>query len=412
MSPISQKFALYSSPHEMEPLLPSEHVVGPLLEQAHDLMAEAQRLNGFCHMSARLELRGLLRSMNSYYSNKIEGQHTLPAEIEDALKSDFAQDADKARRQHLAVAHIHTEEWLESAPLMADTAPWANCFESEVICNIHGHLFSQLPVNDDTSHVNRDLSSDLTIEPGVLRTQGVSVGRHAAPAHEAVVPMLVRWAQVYGGARRGEMQVLAAAASHQRLAWIHPFLDGNGRVARLHTHALFRHMGLTTGLWSPLRGFARSQERYYATLAAADEPRAGDLDGRGNLTERGLLAWISYVLEVSLDQVRFMSGLLQLSGMQDRMAACLAFEENVIKQGVRSEALRPLHYLFSTQGELERVDFKLMTGLGERQASGLVSALLKRGLVKTDTPYGKLRFAVPLHALRFYFPALWPEAQV
>jgi Fic family protein len=404
MPSISQKFALYSSPHEMEPLLPSEHVSGPLLEQAHDLMAEAQRLNGFCHTAARLELRGLLRAMNSYYSNKIEGQHTLPAEIEDALKSEFAQDTDKAHRQHLAVAHIHTEEWLESAPLMAPTAPWTSCFESDVICNIHGHLFSQVPENTP--------SSSNLVEPGVLRTQGVSVGRHAAPAHEAVVPMLARWAQVYGLARRGEMQVLAAAASHYRLAWIHPFLDGNGRVARLHTHALFRHMGLTTGLWSPLRGFARSQERYYATLAAADEPRAGDLDGRGTLTERGLLAWISYVLEVSLDQVRFMSGLLQLSGMQDRMAACLAFEENVIKQGVRSEALRPLHYLFATQGELERADFKLMTGLGERQASGLVSALLKRGLVKTDTPYGKLRFAVPLHALRFYFPALWPEAQV
>lgn len=404
MSTISQKFALYSSPHEMEPLLPSEHVSGPLLEQAHDLMVEAQRLNGFCHMAARQELRGLLRAMNSYYSNKIEGQHTLPTEIEDALKSDFAQDADKAHRQHLAVAHIRTEEWLESAPLMVPTAPWAGCFWSDVICGIHGHLFSQVPENTPAS-------GNLVV-PGVLRSQGVSVGRHAAPAHEAVVPMLSRWAQVYGGARRGEMQVLAAAASHHRLAWIHPFLDGNGRVARLHTHALFRHMGLTTGLWSPLRGFARSQERYYATLAAADEPRAGDLDGRGTLTERGLLAWISYVLEVSLDQVRFMSDLLQLSGMQDRIAACLAFEENVIKQGIRSEALRPLHYLFSTQGELERADFKLMTGLGERQASGLVSALLKRGLVKTDTPYGKLRFAIPLHALRFYFPALWPEAQV
>ena len=404
MPSISQKFALYSSPHEMEPLLPSEHVSGPLLEQAHDLMAQALRLNGFCHTAARLELRGLLRAMNSYYSNKIEGQHTLPAEIEDALKSEFAQDTDKARRQHLAVAHIRTEEWLESAPLMALTAPWTSCFESDVICNIHGHLFSQVPENTP--------SSGNLVEPGILRTQGVSVGRHAAPAHEAVVPMLARWSQVYGGARRGEMQVLAAAASHQRLAWIHPFLDGNGRVARLHTHALFSHMGLTTGLWSPLRGFARNQERYYATLAAADEPRAGDLDGRGTLTERGLLAWISYVLEVSLDQVRFMSSLLQLDGMQDRMAACLAFEENVIKQGVRSEALRPLHYLFSTQGELERADFKLMTGLAERQASGLVSALLKRGLVKTDTPYGKLRFAVPLHALRFYFPALWPEAQV
>jgi hypothetical protein len=127
MSPISQNFMLYSSPHEIELLLFSEHVSGPLLEQAHDLMAEAQRLNGFCHTAARLELRGLVRAMNWYYSKKIKRQHTLPAEIEDALKSDFARDADKVRRQHLAVAHIHTEEWLESAPLMAPAALWASC---------------------------------------------------------------------------------------------------------------------------------------------------------------------------------------------------------------------------------------------------------------------------------------------
>lgn len=29
----------------------------------------------------------------------------------------------------------------------------------------------------------------------------------------------------------------------------------------------------------------------------------------------------------------------------------------------------------------------------------------------SDSPDGALRFAVPRHALRFYFPALWPEAE-
>ncbi|MDB5998564.1 MAG: filamentation induced by cAMP protein Fic, partial [Rhizobacter sp.] len=51
------------------------------------------------------------------------------------------------------------------------------------------------------------------------------------------------------------------------------------------------------------------------------------------------------------------------------------------------------------------------TGLGERLATETVSALLRNGFVASDTPYGKLRFAVPRHALRFYFPALWPEAE-
>lgn len=29
----------------------------------------------------------------------------------------------------------------------------------------------------------------------------------------------------------------------------------------------------------------------------------------------------------------------------------------------------------------------------------------------TDSSYGSVRFAIPHHALRFYFPALWPEAE-
>jgi Fic family protein len=107
-----------------------------------------------------------------------------------------------------------------------------------------------------------------------------------------------------------------------------------------------------------------------------------------------------------------MAGLLSLDGMKDRMAACLAYEERVVKQGVRPEALRALHYLLASQAELDRADFKAMLGLGERLATAQVSALLKRGLLESDSPHGKLRLGVPQHALRFYFPSLWPEAEV
>ena len=192
---------------------------------------------------------------------------------------------------------------------------------------------------------------------------------------------------------------------------MHPFLDGNGRVARLHTHLLLHAWGLTSGLWSPLRGFARTEGRYKALLEAADEHRRGDLDGRGNLTQAGLVEWIQYTLDVCIDQVEFMTAQLNIQGMRDRIQTALAFESAVARSGVREEALMPLHYLFATQGELGRADFKAMTGLGDRVATATVSALLNRGFVASDTPYGSLRFAVPRHALRFYFPALWPEAE-
>lgn len=401
----SQKFQLFDHPSQMEPLLPGEFKLAPLLERASDLIRTADRLSGWSAAGTLPGLRQLLRSMNSYYSNKIEGQHTLPLEIEQALRNDYAKDADKARRQRLALAHMATELQLESL-----CSQWNHerVWRPQTIGEIHQDLFARLPVTDRVQHTG---NKALTLEPGQWRQSEVSVGRHAAPAAKSVRDFLAHWSQIYGLARRGEMQVVAMAASHHRLAWIHPFLDGNGRVARLHSHLLLCHMGLTNGLWSPLRGFARSQDAYYAQLAAADEPRAGDLDGRGNLTEAGLLTWIHYVIETCIDQVAFMTQLLSLEDMKDRIAACLNYEEQVVRQGVRTEALRGLHYLFSTQTDLDRADFKAMLGLGDRLATAQVSALLARGLLMTDSPYGKLRFGVPQHALRFYFPHLWPEAE-
>ncbi|WP_341908988.1 Fic family protein [Polaromonas sp. YR568] len=399
MSAKSQKFSLYDHPAQMEPLLPGEHALAPLLEQAHDVQREARTLAG---AGAPAALRQLLRAMNSYYSNRIEGQHTLPFEIESALRNDYSHDADKARRQRLALAHMDTEQAIEAG---WKGWPQQQVWSARMVQDIHQDLFARLPEAD------RTLPEGDVLVPGALRDRDVSVGVHAAPAYAAIEAMLDRWGRFYGGVRRGELQVVAAAASHHRLAWIHPFRDGNGRVARLHTHLAFGSLGLTNGLWSPLRGFARSHEAYYAHLAAADEPRAGDLNGPDNLSERALVAWVAYVLDLCLDQVRFMTGLLDIAGMKGRIAACLAFEENVVKAGVRSESLRALHYLWLTQGELERSEFKAMLGLGERLATAQVTALLKRGLLATDSPHGKLRFGVPQHALRFYFPNLWPEAE-
>ena len=47
------------------------------------------------------------------------------------------------------------------------------------------------------------------------------------------------------------------------------------------------------------------------------ESRRGDLDGRGNLSQRALVEWIGYVLSVCQDQVAFMSGLLRLGDIDN-----------------------------------------------------------------------------------------------
>ena len=391
---------LYDSAHQFEPLMPSESAQQPLLAQAHDLARAALQLAG---TPVPAELRRLLRGMNSYYSNRIEGQHTRPFEIEQALRQDFSADRELAARQRLAVAHIDAEIALEARYSGSEGAQ--RLYGVDALTDVHRELFGRLPASDLFTPEGE------AILPGRLRQRDVSVGRHVAPAFTAVPALLERWGDVYRGTRRGEAALLALAAAHQRLGWVHPFVDGNGRVMRLHTHAMLAALGYTGGLWSPLRGFARSTDRYCALLAAADEPRGSDLDGRGNLGQQALVDWIGYVLSVCQDQVAFMAALLNLGDMERRIAACLVYEEHTLRSGVRLAALRPLHYLFATDSALERGEFKAMLGLGERTAGTVLKALLNRRLVTSGSPQGPLRFGLPLQALRFYFPKLWPEAE-
>lgn len=102
---------------------------------------------------------------------------------------------------------------------------------------------------------------------------------------------------------------------------------------------------------------------------------------------------------------------MKLQDIERRIAACLVFEEQSQKSGVLLVALRALHYLFVTGGALDRGEFKAMLALGDRTAGTVLKALLDRGLLSTDSPQGPVRFGLPLHALRFCFPALWPEAE-
>jgi Fic family protein len=405
----AQSIQHYDAPHQFEPLMPAEAAMGTLLERASDLTRAATLLGTASASTAQLELRALLRSMNSYYTNRIEGEHTRPSDIERALQQDYSDNADLARKQRLAVAHIRTEAHCEaevSRRVAADVGEGARwLYSAEALKQLHGELFRDLPPAD------LRLADGSALVPGAFRRRQVAVGRHEAPTAASLARFVQRWTEVYASVRRGEAAIVALAASHHRLAWMHPFLDGNGRVSRLHTHLLLHALGLTNGLWSPLRGFARTEERYKALLQAADEPRRGSLDGRGNLTQAGLVDWIGYTLDICIDQVEFMTRQLDIQGMRGRIEAALAFEAGALRSGVRAEALNPLHFLFATQVELGRAEFKALTGLGERVATEMLSALLQRGFLATDSAYGKVRFAVPRHALRFYFPALWPEAE-
>ena len=390
---------------QFQPLYPEDRVLAPLLEQAAELVAESHRLGGQAGASIVQALRPRLRAMNSYYTNKIEGQQTKPSDIDRALHQDFDADANLAMKQRLAVAHIEVEDQLERA---LTTTPPRDVFTARMVCGIHRLLYDKLP------HGDRVTDDGKLIVPGDYRHDDVTVGRHIAPSWKAIEGLVDGWAERYMSLAGTEALIVGTACSHQRLAWIHPFIDGNGRVARLHSHLVFHAMGLCMGLWSPMRGLARTHEQYYARLSNADLPRRNDLDGRGQLSQEELVAFARYFLDVCLDQVRFMRERLGFNSIKDRLAALLVHLQRAPwqigseKSVVKIEALEALHYV-AMVGPIERSRFVAMTGLGERTGRRVLASLLDYGLLSAESPRGPVLFALPLSSLGHVFPNLWPE---
>src|SRR5690349_8113821 len=96
---------VYDQPHQFEPLLPTQKL-GELSEITRRIFEKSSEMKGSASPQARAALREIVRSMNSYYSNRIEGQSTHPVNIERALSKDFSDTPDVARRQRVALAHI------------------------------------------------------------------------------------------------------------------------------------------------------------------------------------------------------------------------------------------------------------------------------------------------------------------
>ena len=196
------------------------------------------------------------------------------------------------------------------------------------------------------------------------------------------------------------------AAAHHRLNYIHPFLDGNGRVSRLMSHAMGLSAGIGAhGLWSVSRGLARGLESrgdYKRMMDYADSPRQGDLDGSGNLSREALSEFTAWFLKVCLDQVTFMSGLFALDTLVDRLKIYVSRRE------LKPEALRLLEQTLQ-RGELPRGEASLVTGLRERTARDLLAALVADGIVGSNSPKGPVSLRFPLHAIEILFPSLFPE---
>lgn len=401
-----------SSLHQMTPLLPEQ--AGELHDLSLEVAQKSAAIGSRQHPVTLRSLRELLRIINSYYSNLIEGHNTHPYDIVRAMQENYDKEPAKRSLQMESVAHITVQREMEQR---LEAEPEVNVAGREFISDLHSRFFRLLP-DEFRTMTNPETGRASVVVPGELRLEPVTIGYHIPPDHLSLPELMQRFADVYAPHRHhGAAKLVAAAASHHRLMWIHPFLDGNGRVARLFTEAYFQRIPVHGfGLWSVSRGLARRAADYKAALSWADAPRRNDLDGRGALSNEGLQKFCRFFLETCLDQVDYMGGLLQLEELVERVKRYLQLRgsgmipEPAGAEPLRGEAARMLQEVL-VRGQVARGEVLVASGLKERTGRNLLGQLLSEGLLLSDTPKGEVRLGFPIHAAGWFFPDLYPLLQ-
>lgn len=342
-------------------------------------------------------LSSLVREMNCYYSNLIEGHNTHPIDIQRALFGEQSGDPKKRDLQQEAVAHIAVQRWIDEGGLGDKAATVVN------VLTVHRRFYEALPESLKWVE-NPDSGERESVLPGETRHKHVEVGRLIPVSPGAVGRHLTHWERSYAPLGSFET-VLNTAAAHHRLLWVHPFLDGNGRVARLISYAMLRNALDTCGLWSVARGLARSADKYKSHLAACDAQRRNDLDGRGNLSEETLVEFTHYFLDACLDQIDFMEGLMR---PRDLRARIMAWAEDEIRLKRLHEKARLVldHILFN--GSLERKDLPGIVGVDDRQARRIAQPMVEIGLIRSVSTRAPYHLAFPAELAPRLMPGLYP----
>jgi Fic family protein len=378
----------------MEPTLINEgsRFRGELNELVFDLTVEATGYRRSLPIGMAKSLAGLVRSMNCYYSNLIEGHNTHPIEIEKALKGEFSRDTKKRNLQKEAKAHIEVQKWIDEGGLRGATTVAG-------LREIHRRFYSHVPEELKCAE-NPETHERLPVEPGKFRLDDVRIGRLVPISPGAIPQFMERFEAVYTPLGKSEA-ILSSAAAHHRLVWIHPFPDGNGRVARLMSHAVLSEALDSGATWSVARGLARKEKEYKEHLANCDRTRRNDLDGRGNLSEEALVDFTRFFLETCIDQVDFMDSLFQPSGLRRRIRKW-AEEERINPRAIL--LLEAILY----RGEMTRGEATEIICATSRTMRRMVADLLRYGVItaNVDEP---LRIAFPVGIASRWMPELFPR---
>lgn len=163
--------------------------------------------------------------------------------------------------------------------------------------DIYENLEKYNPLNEKSFlKAHQDLMSNLIEDAGKYRTQGVGIVKgakveHLAPPHENVKYLMKDLFEYLKNPN--EIELIKSCVFHYEMEFIHPFLDGNGRMGRLwqtlilmEKYPVFEYLPFETLI-------SKDQEKYYKALSESDKS--------GNSTK--FIEYMLNVIDISISEL-------------------------------------------------------------------------------------------------------------
>lgn len=237
------------------------------------------------------QLKDIFQILESLGSSRIEGNNTTLAEFVEKIIENPTKNSKEE-----SIKEIYNID--RAIEFIEDNVKQTTNLDRALISEIHKILVEGLtpPPNGEGSNY-----------PGALRPINVTIkqSNHKPPDAINVTDYFEELMEFINQPLKTQYHLLVIALSHHRMAWIHPFDNGNGRLVRLFTYALLIKQGFKVKsgrIINPTAIFCMNREKYYQMLGLAD---TGD--------KQKTLDWCLYVLEGLRIEIEKIDKLLDLN---------------------------------------------------------------------------------------------------
>ncbi|OKH63160.1 hypothetical protein EB73_26485 [Mycobacterium sp. SWH-M3] len=253
------------------------------------------------------------------------------------------------------------------------------------------------------------------VVPGELRKHNVTAGKYVAPRWQDVPELIdrfVRWLAELRSVVTPESPVrdrfinavLAAMLAHIYIAWIHPFGNGNGRLARLIEVQILSESGVVPIVATNLLSDYYNKTRDHGYYRALDEAQ-GDIN-----------KFIRYALDGFLDELRAQIEVVKAENIQIHWESYvyevfrneMPDTETRTRQRELALAMPEGKWITAKEAtDLNTTLARFYAKVGERTPTRDLNDLTRLGLAEKDNR----RYRVRRSVIQAFIPPIWEAPQ-